>query len=129
MNDRQTLQNYINNFRRHVAPFLRQGVGLTCSVYPAETGGAILEFTIGPTVANDDVFKPAERTVNDALAKINQKAFGGNLSGFRFGGTNVVMEDNRIIMIKGEESVENWNDSAALKDVKRILPARDGGGK
>jgi hypothetical protein len=55
------------------------------------------------------------------LASIRQRAFGGSLSGFHFGGTNVVMEDNRIILIKGEDAPDSWSDKAALEDVKRIL--------
>jgi hypothetical protein len=129
MNNKQTIQGYINNFRRHLSSFLRPNIGLTCNVYPAESDGAILEFTIGPGVTNEDVFKPVEPTVNDGLAKIEQRAFGGHLSGFRFGGTNVVMEGNRIILIKGEESPSEWSDSAANADVKKILPPATGGGK
>ena len=106
---------------------MKPGVGLACNSYPTKSGGAILEFTIGQQVANDDHIKPVEPTVHDALGKIKQRAFGGNLAGFRFAGTNVVMEDNRIILIKGEENAEAWDDKAALEDVKRIVRPSSGG--
>ena len=129
MNNQKIIQEYINNFRRHLAPYLRPSVGLTCKVYPAIESGAILEFSIGPGLSNTDEFHPPSQTVNEALSKISQRAFGGNLTGFRFGGTNVVMEDNRIILIKGEDHEDQWNDQGALADVKRILPPRPGGEK
>lgn len=122
MNDKNTIQSYINNFRRHLSPYLKPNIGLSCNVYPAESDGAILEFTIGPGVVNVDNFNVNEATVNDALTKIPQRGFGGNLKGFHFGGTNVVMEDNRIILIKGEDSGSVWSDQAAREDVNRILP-------
>lgn len=121
MKDRQLLQRYINDFRRHLAPYLRPSIGLSCVAYPALQSGALLEFTIGPGIANEDHIKEPFPTVNDALASIKQRAFGGSLSGFHFGGTNVVMEDNRIILIKGEDAPDHWSDKGALEDVKRIV--------
>lgn len=108
---------------------MRSGIGLACTIFPARSQGAILEFKIGPEISNTDDFRPESETVNDALAKIQQRAFGGNLSGFRFGGTNVIMEDNRIVLVKGEDDPTQWNDSAANSDVKRILPPAIGGEK
>jgi hypothetical protein len=117
----ETLQRYVNNFRRHLAPFLKPSIGLSCVVYPAASAGAVLEFTIGQDVSNEDHFKPASSSITDALALVKQQAFGGNLRGFHFGGTNVVMEDNRIILIKGEEAPSHWDDRAAKHDVQKIL--------
>ena len=129
MKNKQTIQEYINNFRRRLAPYMRPGIGLACTVFPANSQGAILEFKIGPGISNTDEFRPESETVNEALTGIEQRAFGGNLSGFKFGGTNVIMEDNRIILVKGEDDPSKWNDSAADADVKRILPTANGGGK
>lgn len=114
------IQAYINNFRRHMARFLKPGIGMKCVVYPAETGGAILAFQIGSDVENDDIFKVPTATLGKALSKIEQKAFAGNLEGFVFRGTNVILEANRLILIKdGERS--QWFDSAAIEDVHRVV--------
>jgi hypothetical protein len=121
MRDRQTLQQYINNFRRHIASFLRPSVGLSCVAFPTEGPGAVLEFTIGPGIANEDHFRDPVPSVNAALAHIEQRAFGGNLAGFRFEGTNVILEENRIILLKGGDSSSEWDDDAALKDAMRIV--------
>jgi len=129
MNNKKLIQQYINNFRRHLAPHLRPSIGLTCKVFPAQESGAILEFSIGSEISNTDEFLPSTQTVSGALSGISQRAFGGNLGGFRFGGTNVVMEDNRIILIKGEDDPKYWSDKAASADVTRILSPRSGDGK
>ncbi|AMM40374.1 hypothetical protein HS1_000568 [Candidatus Desulfofervidus auxilii] len=121
MPDKTTIQEYINNFRRRLARFLKPGIGVTCNVYPAKSGGAILEFTIGPGLKNDDVYQEVSQTLSKILSKIKQRAFGGNLDGFIFRGTNVILEDNRIIFIK-DDSPSEWTDKAAAHDLERILP-------
>jgi len=122
MIDKSVVQTYINNFRRRLAPFLRPGVGLKCLVHPVEVGGAILEFGIGPGIENDDVYQPQRQTIGRALSGIEQHAFGGNLEGFRFGGTNVILEKDKLIFIKDESSSE-WSDAAAERDVSRVVSA------
>lgn len=120
MKSKSQIQSYINNFRRRIARFLRPGIGLSCTVYPAREGGAILEFKIGQEVENDDNYREEADSLGSALAKIEQRAFGGNLEGFRFSGTNVIMDANKIIFIKDGSSSE-WNDSAAENDVQKIV--------
>lgn len=126
MTDRKIIQEYINNFRRRIARFLKPGIGLACHVYPAESGGAILEIAIGPGLENDDIYKENSQTLGEALSKIKQRAFGGDLEGFVFGGTNVILEDNRIILIK-DDSRSEWTDQAAQDDLGRVLPKSQGG--
>lgn len=120
MTDEKLIQEYINNFRRRIAQYLKTDIGMTCNVYPAVSGGAVLEFTIGPGVKNDDIYKEVSPTVGRALSRIRQQAFGGNLDGFVFSGTNVIVEDYRIIFIK-DDSHSQWSDSAAQYDLNRVL--------
>lgn len=127
MEDKEAIQGYINNFRRHLSPYLKPNIGLSSTVYPSESTGAIVEFTIGQGIANSDEFMESEPTVSDALSKIPQHAFGGELGGFHFAGTNVIAEDNRIILIKGGNDEKEWSDEAAQSDAKRVLPPSTGG--
>ncbi len=120
MPKKRIIQEYINNFRRRLARFLKPGIGVSCNVYPAQSGGAILEFIIGPGLENDDIYKEISPTLGNALSKIKQRAFGGNLDGFIFSGTNVILEDNRIIFIK-DDSPSEWSDEAAAHDLERVL--------
>src|SRR5437867_2414573 len=122
------IQTYINNFRRRLAPHLRAGIGLTCLIYPAANGGAVLVFQIGPGVENDDIYQTESPTLGRALSNVEQHAFGGNIDGLSFGGTNTILERDKIILIKDGNSAE-WSDDAAAKDVRSVLPSERGGRK
>ncbi|WP_060988503.1 hypothetical protein [Photobacterium leiognathi] len=118
--NKNTIQNYINNYRRHLTKFLRPGFGLLCNIYPSESG-AVLEFVIGNEQPNDDIYHPNNASVGEALSNVKQNAFGGNLKGFHFSGTNTVLEQNRIIYIK-DSSPSEWSDESINKDVNAVLP-------
>lgn len=119
--DKTKYQSYINNFRRRLALFLKPGLGLLCNIYPSDDGGAIIEFVIGNNIENDDIYKESSKSLGAALSQVKQRAFGGNLEGFHFGGTNTILEDNRLIYIK-ESNPNEWSDKAAEKDVMSIVP-------
>jgi len=85
---------------------------MKCDVHPANVGGTILEFEIGLDIENDDIYHEPSSTIGQALSKIKQNAFGGNLEGFMFGGTNVILQEQQIILIK-DDSASVWSDSAA----------------
>ena len=121
MQDQKTIQTYINNFRRNVAPFLGPGIRLSCEVHPAFQDGAILQFLIGPDVSNvDQYFEPTD-TVNSALRNVPQRMVGGDPNAIRFSGTSISMKANRIILIKGEDSLDLWDDKGAQADVRHIV--------
>ena len=126
--NKSQIQPYINNFRRRLAHFLRPGIGVQCSIYPAAPGGAVLVFQLGPAVENDDVYKPTSTSLGKALSQIEQRAFGGNIENLNFGGTNTILEGDKLIFIK-DGSASEWSDQAAAKDVKAVVPSERGGQK
>ncbi len=126
--NKKKYQSYINNFRRRLAQYLKPGFGLLCNIYPSDDGGAILEFVIGANIENDDIYKESNNTLGAALSNIKQRAFGGNLEGFSFGGTNTILENNRIIYIKESNPIE-WNDNAAEREVKALITNSKGASK
>lgn len=90
-------------------------------IHPAVSKGAVLEVVLGELEENDDEYRAPVPTVNDALKRIPQHAFGGDMDGFRFEGTNIVMEPARILLIKGTDQRNEWSDKAVERDVRRIL--------
>ncbi|MBT0626096.1 hypothetical protein KIH32_19455 [Pseudomonas fluorescens] len=118
---RSAIQGYINNFRRFISLFMKPDLGVKCTVYPAKKDGAVLRFEFGTYDENEDVYKMEVATVNKALSKIPQHAFGGNLDGFNFKGTNIIMESNGVIIIKDGDPKE-WAEESAKADVNRIVP-------
>jgi len=120
MKDKKMIQTYVNNFRRRISSHLKPGIGIHCSVHPSEEGGAILEFHLGQGIENTDEYQEISPNLSGALSAIPQRAFGGNLEGFRFAGTNLIMEKDRIVFIK-DDSPSEWNDDAAKNDISKIL--------
>jgi hypothetical protein len=121
MEDKKKIQEYVNNFRRHLSQYLKPGIGLSCKIYPAQEDGAILDFTIGPDISNEDIFKAPKKTVNSILEEVPQRLVSGNFNAIKFSGTNATMEPNRILLIKGEDDPALWDDKGAKSDVERII--------
>jgi hypothetical protein len=90
-------------------------------VYPSRGSGAIIEFTVAATVPNGEEYKPDADSVNAAFQGIKQRAIKGNLNAVHFSGTNTFVEDNRIILVKGEDGESSWGDEVALQDAKRVV--------
>jgi len=121
MKNEEVIQGYINNFRREFSNYLKPGIGMVFRVIPVVNEGAILEVDLKPNVKNADIYMEPEQTVNKALGNIKQSAFGGNLEGFRFGGTNTILEPNKIIFIKGEDDQNIWDANAVKNDIKTLV--------
>ena len=126
MPDRSILQGYVNNFRRHIGRFLKPGIGIRCDIYPIDGSGAVIAFHFGAAEENDDTVHPSSVSFADALSKVPQRTFGGNLSGITFKGTNTILEPERAIFIK-DDSAPQWRDSAAKNDVDRVVSGNRGG--
>lgn len=121
MENKSTIQAYINDFRRHMSKYLKKGIGLTSKAYPSQGEGCVIELKIGPNLPNDDEIAEVHQSINDVLKKIPQRIVGGNIDGVRFGGTNISMEPDRILIIKGEDDKSLWSDIGAKNDVNRIV--------
>ena len=117
---RTMYQRYINNFRRRFTPYLKPEIGMTCNIYLSKDGGGVLEFVMGQDVKNNDVYKTESNSLGGALSNIEQKSFGGKLDGIIFGGTNTILEKNRIILIKEGNECE-WSNKAAMRDIDKLI--------
>ena len=122
MEDKVTIQNYINNFRIQISGVLKPDIGISSTVYPCKEGGAIIEFRFGKGVKSIDEYKEPFNKIVDALATIKQKAFGGELESFRFSGTNYIMEFHRLVLIK-DDSLSEWTTKKAYKDALKFITA------
>lgn len=82
MTDKTIIQNYINNFRIQISGILKPNIGISSAVFPCGDG-AIIEFNFGEGLESADKYYAPVEKISDALEKIEQKAFGGNLGAFR----------------------------------------------
>ena len=118
---REAVQSYVNSFRKFLSMYMKPGLGVKCVVRPARDGGAVIVFEMADHEGNQDTYKMIAPSVNKALSRVRQKAFGGNLDGFKFKGTNIIMEGNGIVVIK-DGNPEEWTEDAARSDVERVVP-------
>lgn len=122
MKDKKTIDEYTAAFKNLLQKRLKKGIGIKCVVHPAEEAGAVLEFILVPKGEQQLIeYKPAEETVNDVLKRVEQKLVGGDISNVTFAGTNISMEGNKIILIKGEDDLGEWDEGAARSDLNRIF--------
>lgn len=123
MTEKKIIQRYINNFRRKIVSKLRPGIGVMCLVRPVEAGGAVLEFRFARNGENDDRYRPKVKSLSKALSTVQQRAFGGNLEAFKFSGTNLILEPDRIIIIK-DGNPNEWSENQASNDADRVFGSR-----
>lgn len=97
---------------------LRKSIGMQLHVYPAQKGG-VVEVTFGKDLKDKVVYEKQEKNVNDVLRHVPQKLISGDINQVKFLGTNISLEGNRILFIKGEDS--KWDRDAATEDVNRVL--------
>lgn len=125
------LERYCKNFAEFLIANLKPKLSITATAYPSIGPGAVAVFEIkdhsedGPK--SNRVQRPRTYaevpSVSHALADIKLQALQGDFSNMRFGGTNIFLQDNRIIIVKGDDQQSSWSKRAAHDDAKRILRA------
>ncbi len=121
MNNQKLLKRYASRFIERLKPSIRSGYEIAVKIYPANSLGAILEFEINETNKSSLHVQQTVDSVNAALKGIEQRIIGGNIDLVKFSGTNVYLEGNRILLIKGEDDQKSWSNAAVEDDIQRIL--------
>lgn len=127
MNKKDQLKKYARKFVGGLGPRLRNDVQADLVIYPATGNGAIVEVKLvkrGKAKQNPIQFEAESDSVNQVLKKIPQRFLGGNIDAVQFSGTNISLEGNRILLIKGDD--QHWSESDALADLSRVLGAQGG---
>lgn len=124
MEDQIKLKKYTNSFIDALSPYLKKGFQISAIVHPATGEGAVIEFEINQEKRSEITIIAAVPSVNDTLGTIEQTMIGGDIENVSFRGTNLYMDGQRIIIIKGEDNINLWNKKAANDDVMRIVSPR-----
>ena len=127
MNKKDQLKKYATKFVSELRPRLRTDVQADMVIYPASGKGAIVEVKLirGSNRTRSPVhFEAESASDNQVLQKIPQRFIGGNIDGVQFSGTNISLEGNRILLIKGDD--QHWSESDAIADLSRVLGAQSG---
>lgn len=126
MKQTDTLKKYTLRLAKELQPRLRHGVEPDFVIYPADGEGAVVmvELKMAPGTRSQYENITVKRTapnVNAVLKEIPQRLVAGNLDGVAFKGTNIFLENNKILFIKGDDS--NWTEKDAKVDLERALGA------
>ncbi|OPX54468.1 hypothetical protein SAMN02745127_02782 [Oceanospirillum multiglobuliferum] len=121
------LKKYVELFKKNISRYLADGIEIRSTIYPVESEGAVFEFLLNNTNDNNEVIEKARPTVGSVLSEIPQRLIVGNIDSVRFSGTNLYLEGNRILIIKGEDDSSSWSGNAVLEDVQRVVSTSQGG--
>lgn len=113
---KKDFEEYGSSFMDNIKRILKPGIGAEITSYLSKIDGSLIYFQLRP---GDITFKHKiieDKGISEALKEIPQKAFGGDLSGIKFAGTNTIIEGNKIIFIKGDNTKDLWNSEIAKND-------------
>ena len=121
------LKKYVELFKRNISQYLAPGIDIKTIIYPVEADGAVFEFFFNNENDTSKHVESLRPTVGRVLSEIPQRMVGGNIEGVKFGGTNLYLEGNRILIIKGEDDPSGWSGKAIIEDVQRVVSTSQGG--
>lgn len=121
MNQTGKLKKYSELFESRLKSYLAKGIHVHTKIYPSTGEGAVFEFILDTQNTGTAKIMQPHKSVGEILSKIDQKMIGGNVQNVRFKGTSLSLENNRIIVIKGEDEREQWTGQAASDDVDRVI--------
>ena len=117
MIERNSFNNYINNFRRNFVPYLKSGVGMQTRCIPYESG-AVIVIEVGQGLLAKDEYRTSASSLQEALQRTN--LFELITTPVTVPGTSIVMANNKLVLIKTEDTSE-WSEGASVKDVNGII--------
>jgi hypothetical protein len=120
------LKKYVELFTRKIATYLSKDINIKTVIHPVEGEGAIFEFFLGLNNEETIEFAPVQKTVGHALLSIPQNMISGAPENIKFSGTNLYLENNRVVLIKGDDTNEEWSGIAIEKDVTRVVTSSQG---
>lgn len=126
MNNQKKLKKYAQSFIQELSNHLNKGFKVNATIHPADAEGAIIEFIIHEGNRSEINTLQSVPRINVTLERIDQRMIGGNIQGVTFRGTNLYMDGQRIVIIKGDNSHDEWSNSAASSDVKRVISSKRG---
>lgn len=129
MNKTTRLKKYVELFKRNIEVFLAPNVSIKTKIYPVEKDGAVFEFIFNSDGDQTEIISKARESVGAVLTSVPQRLVAGNLQNVSFEGTNIYMENDRLLLIKGEDSADQWTGKAIQEDVRRVVSTSQGGAR
>lgn len=115
---REDFENYFREFKIIHRTILNPKYGYRIKAFASKQQGSLIFFSFEEGADEFSSYKVIDDRIGAALREIPQKAFGGNLEGINFGGTNIIREADRLILIKGDNTKNAWSTEEAQKDAR-----------
>jgi hypothetical protein len=118
MANEDDFRRYLKTYMSHFRNILKPPNGVEAKAYVSRLHGSLLFLTFRP---GEDTFEYrliTDKKIGAILQEIPQKGFAGNLENIDFGGVNRIIEENKIIYIKGDNTHEVWSPEIAEQDAK-----------
>jgi hypothetical protein len=125
MRREKDLKRYGKVLTENLSNYLKDNLKVSYDIYPSTGPGALLVFNIAKDQRREKYNSPS-KSISEALSTIEQNFIVGDLKNINFGGTNLFMDNNRIILIKGDDEQNTWSNKAAIDDVKKIVKPENG---
>ncbi|BCR30364.1 hypothetical protein KAM448_43270 [Aeromonas caviae] len=125
MNKKEKINKYATQLISELNPRLGSDIQVNIVIYTPKSNGGVVEVKLDRTNKKEIKkikFDQSYSNVNNILNKIPQKFISGDLGNIKFSGTNISLEDNRILVIKGDD--EHWSESDAKKDINSVFHAK-----
>ena len=103
---KEIINSYIINFRRLFSPYTKPDVSIKITVYPY-SDGAIIIMELNYNSSNNTEFKSESTSMAEAMSKTN--LFDEPNDAMSIHTTRIFSQNNKIIIIKGEEE-DLWTD-------------------
>ena len=114
---KEIINSYIINFRRLFSPYTKPDVSIKITVYPY-SDGAIIIMELNYNSSNNTEFKSESTSMAEAMSKTN--LFDETNDAMSIHTTRIFSQNNKIIIIKGEEE-DLWTNKSAQNDIDNFL--------
>jgi hypothetical protein len=123
MQDKELLELYANGIIKNLRPNIRKDIDINLIIHPAFSSGGVVEVELEPRNKKNKtspfVIKEPKDNIGDVLENVPQSLIKSNFNDVTFEGTNISMENNRIVFIKGDN--DHWSSEDAIADISKIV--------
>jgi hypothetical protein len=114
----KVVKEYVDTFIKFHRPILRPEYNYEVKAFVSKQQGSLVWFQF-VTCDGGFSFSFLDEPISDKLAEIPQRGFAiSKGSGVVFRGTNIVREEDKLIIIKGSNGPEAWSKDEARRDAQ-----------
>lgn len=114
--EKEVINRYITNFRRHIAPFTKKDVSVKATVYPY-INGALVVFEMKLNASSNTEYKSESDNMQEAMKKSDLFDNPKEATEIK---SKIIWGRNLVVIIKCSDN-ELWTENAAKADVNALM--------